>query len=487
MLKILFVVNKYVTCQGSQKFFPCFLENLASCLKEKNIELKYVFFGEDLENSFLTSDDFFYERSIATVDKGELKEEANRIEKAYGFTFKQAYYPEMLQASDFAIQKSLRAIHLPEDVISNLDHLIDRFNYVNNIILNENVDIVIVDQSTDAEIEFARAICLKNNKPFLRVWPDFLGKRSIHQELEFCRDKVVEAVYDPEFSCEKAEAFLDDYLDNLRSPYPPEVFYHEPTSFKARLKRNLNKKSLIDFILGRRLYRAAKKNVLKLFYYVERLRKDALNDDCDTSQDYLFWGFHLTTEATISLRGLPYLTQTSLIESISRVLPYGYFLYVREHPSWRNDFKFEHLKKLSELPNVKVISTGVPIHTILRSSKGIITYNATTGIEALMHGKPVLSFSPNIYYPLHPAADYCSDLYELGAKLVRLVNTKVERDDTIRYLQKMFQITNDVPMEAETFFSKQDATEKAEKLSRHLKLAVDMCLHQKDLSSDKEQ
>ena len=103
MIKILFVVNKYVTCQGGQKFYPFFLRHLASRLKEKNIELKYVFFGGNLENSFLTSDDFFYERSIASVDKVDLEKEANRIENAYGFTFKQAYYPEMLQASDFDI------------------------------------------------------------------------------------------------------------------------------------------------------------------------------------------------------------------------------------------------------------------------------------------------------------------------------------------------------------------------------------------------
>lgn len=487
MTKILFIVNKYVICQGSQKFYPCFLKHLASCLKEKNIELNYVFFGEDLENSFLTSDDFFYERSIASVDKADVEKEANRIENAYGFTFKQAYYPEMLQASQFSKQKDLRAIHLPEDVISDLDHLVDRFNYVQNIILNENIDIVITDQSTDAEIEFARAICFENEKPFLRIWPDFLGKRSIHQELEFCRDKVVEAVYDPGFSYKKAEAFLDDFLENERSPYPPSVFYNEHIPFQVRLKRYFNKQSLIDFLLFKKLYGVLRNIVLKLSYCVERFRKGTLIHDYDATQNYLFWGFHLATEATISLRGLPYLTQTSLIESISRVLPYGYFLYVREHPSWRDKNKFEHLKKLSELPNVRVISTDIPTHTVLRNSKGAITYNATTGIEALMHGKPVLSFSPNIYYPLHPAADYCSDLYELGAKLARLVNMNVERADTINYLQKMFQITNDVPMEAEAFFSKQDAVEKAEKLSRHLKVAFDMCLHNKDLNNDREQ
>ncbi len=137
MIKILFVVNKNVTCQRGQKFYPFFLRHLASCLKEKDIDLRYVFFGKDVENSFVKSDDFFYERSIASVDKADLEKEANHIENAYGFTFKQAYYPEMLQASQFSIQKDLRAIHLPEDVISDLDHLVDRFNYVQNIILNE--------------------------------------------------------------------------------------------------------------------------------------------------------------------------------------------------------------------------------------------------------------------------------------------------------------------------------------------------------------
>jgi len=474
MVKVLFIVNKYVIFRNSQKFYPIFLKHLSDSLKEKNVDLRYVFFREDIENFFAASDDYFYKSNIVSVNKEDVEKEANRIESAYDFTFKQAYYPEMLQASQFTKQKDLRAIHLPEDVISDLDHLVDRFNFIENIILNENIDIVISDQSTDAEIEFARAICLKNNKLFFRIWPDFLGKRSIHQELDFGKDKAVEAVYDPDFDYKKAEAFLDDYLDNERSPYPPAVFYHEPIPFQVRMKRYLNKESFNNFLFFKKLYGVFRNVVFKLFYCIERFRKDLLITDYDATQNYFFWGFHKTTEATIAMRGLPYLTQTSLIESISRVLPYGYCLYVREHPVWRDEFKFEHLKKLSELPNVRVISTEVPIHTILRNSKGVITFNATTGIEALMHGKPVLSFSPNLYYPLHPSADYCSDLYELGAKLAKLLTMNVEREDTINYLQKMFQVTNDVPLEAEAFLSRKDAIEKAKKLSRHLKAAFDM-------------
>jgi len=482
MLKVLFIPNKYVSGQRDQKYYPYFLKKIIDELGNYEIELKYVFFSELIRESIRTDNDYWYnEENINPNDAELLETEACRIEEKYEFTFKQAYYPEMLQASGYTYKKGLRNIHLPENIISNLTHLVPRFQYIEKLIIDENIDIVISDQSTDAEIEFARAICLKYNKIFLRIWPDFLGKRTIHRETKFCKDKIVEAVYDSNFSYEMAESYLDDYLKNNRIPYPPAEFYQELNTFQIRLKNILHNHSLLylPVLFFTKLFTMSKSILIKQYYLIEKFRKNLLNQKYEPKQNYIFWGFHLTTEATISLRGLPYLTQTSLIESISRVLPYNYYLYVREHPLWRSKFKIEHLKKLSKLPNVRVISTDISIHTILKNSKGVITYNATTGIEAIMHGKPVLSFSPNTYYPYHPAADYCSDLYELSEKIAKLVNTKVHRKDTIKYIHKMFRISNDVPMESETFFSKEDAQEKAKKLARHLKSAFDICLQKK--------
>jgi len=483
MLKVLFIPNKYVSGKGNQKYYPYFFKRLQDELGDNEIELKYVFFSKLVRESILTQNDYWYNEENFNPNHTVLLEtEANRIEQEYRFTFKQAFYPEMLQASDYILKNNLRAINLPEKVISNLNYLVPRFNYIEKLLIEENFDIIISDQSTDAEIEFARAICLKYNKIFLRIWPDFLGKRTIHQETKFCKDKIVEAVYDSNFSYEMAGNYLDDYLTNNRNPYPPANFYQEINSLKTRIKNILDNHSLLylPVLFLTKLFRILKSIFYKQYYFIERIRKNLLNQKYEPNQNYIFWGFHLTTEATISLRGLPYLTQTSLIESISRVLPYNYYLYVREHPSWRDKFRIEHLQKLSKLPNVRVISTDVSIHTILKNSKGIITYNATTGIEALMHGKPVLSFSPNTYYPYHPATDYCTDLYELSAKLTKLVNTKVHLKDTIKYLHKMFKVSNDIPMEAETFFSQEDAKIKAKKLTRHLKSAFDICLQNKE-------
>jgi hypothetical protein len=148
---------------------------------------------------------------------------------------------------------------------------------------------------------------------------------------------------------------------------------------------------------------------------------------------------------------------------------------VREHPHARKDFPASYLRKIKELPNVRLISPKVPITEVLLNTKGVITYNATTGIEALVYGKPVLSFAPNTYYPFHPAADFCSNLYELGPKLVRLVNRTVQKEDTYKYVQKLFQISNDVFMGSDTILSDEDAHTKAVKISRHLALVIDYC------------
>ena len=170
----------------------------------------------------------------------------------------------------------------------------------------------------------------------------------------------------------------------------------------------------------------------------------------------------------MALRSMPYVNQTALIEILSRVLPYGYTLYVREHPHWPKTYPYSYLKKCKAYPNVKLLSPNISIHDVLKGSSGVIVYNSNTGVEALMHGKPVLSFASNLYYKLHPAVIHCTNLYGLGKKLSQLINIRVDRDDTLRYLQKMQSVSTNVLMKSETFLSEDDAKEKANQYSQLL-------------------
>ena len=476
MKKVLFIVNKHVTGERSQKYYIYFLNYLIKYFSDYNLDLKILFFSDHFKKKITDSSDIlFYTNDEDSLNNAVIDyDRINKIEKEYNFTFMQAIYPEMLQSGPYTIKKDYRGIYIPEEETSDLRHLLPRFEYLEDLIMNQGIDIILSDQSTDAEIEFARAICYKYKKVFLRIWPDFLGKRTIHQEFKFGEETIVQAVNDPNFSYEMAKLYLEDYLKNKRLPYQHEQEFVEDISLKNRIKNKIYKESLIEVVFA--IFNKVKSKTIffikKIFYIYERIRKKRLYEKYDDKKNYLFWGFHLATEATIAKRGLPFMTQTSLIESISRVLPSNHLLYVREHPLWRDAFPYYMVKRLSKLPNVRLISTEISIHTILKNSKGVITYNATTGIEALMHGIPVLSFSPNVYYPLHPAASHCTNLYQLSSKLIKLINTKVDQNETIEYLKKMFQISNDIPMEAEKFFSVEDSKIKAKKLSYHLNEAI---------------
>jgi hypothetical protein len=209
--------------------------------------------------------------------------------------------------------------------------------------------------------------------------------------------------------------------------------------------------------------------------FEEKVLKALLRKKFDPDKPYFYFGFHLPTESTVSLRALPFMTQAALVESMSRVLPYGYNIYVREHPSWRTHFPYSRLKQLKRLPNVRLISTKIPISKILKNSLGLITYNATTGIEALMYGKPVLAFAANVYSGIHPAASFCTDLYEIGGRLARLPETLVDKEATYRYIYKMMRSSTEMTLEAGSFLSEEDSRLKASIFSKALVAAIKYC------------
>lgn len=480
-IKVLFITNKHVTGKEEQKFYPYFLKNIVDNCKSIDIDLKYVFFSDLFKDSVLTQNDYWYcDNNTNSISSREVDEEAHKIEKDYLFTFMNAYYSEALQASDYSRKNNHRNIHLPEKAFTNLNSLIDRFNYLKKIIMDENISVVISDQSTDAEIEFSRAICLKHQKIFFRLLGGFLERRLFDRYYQFGKEKIIEAVFDKDFSVDFAKKFISDYINNKKLPYPQPVLFTEKLNLWEKIYKKLTNKKYWQVPLEILKFLIKKLNNIffDLYINIEKIAKRLLEYNFNPNVSYIFWPLHLQTEAAMAVYGFPYINQMSLIESVSRVMPYGTYLYIREHPYHKDKFSYKLMHKLSKLPNVRIISANVSIHDILKNTIGIITYNATTGIEALMYGKPVLSFSPNVYYKHHPAVDYCSDPYELGTKLSKLINTKVKHEDTIKYIQKMFQISNDIPMEADSFLSIEDAKEKAEKFVDHVKAAIDICFEE---------
>lgn len=464
MSKILWIMNKYVTVERNHAYYPYFLKYLQEKLGQKELELHFVFFSDLMKNFILGKKNHFYDaRAYNSLNKDEIQIEARRIEQYYKFTLKQAWFPDILQT--FKHQNG-RKIIVPKNELNDLEPLVKKFLYLEELVKSEQIDVIFSDVSPEVEMEFGRAIGLKYGIPVLKSYEgSFLGRTVLMKHKNFGKDQLIETEINQDCSIDEAEKFLDDYIKNESQPSyvgvkKLMVKKSIAETAKAKLKNEQFRIILYPFKFVYRL-------IFNLWLWFESsVLKQTLYDRFELDKPYLFFGFHLNQESTMGLRSLPYVNQISLIEILSRVLPFGYTLYVREHPHWPKMFPYSYLKKCKIFPNVKLLSPRISIHDILKYSKGILVYNANTGIEALMHGKPVLSFASNIYYQHHPAVLYCTDLYELGEKLSQLINTKVNRKNTIDYLQKMHRLSIDFSLGSNYFLSEEDAKEKAIQFSR---------------------
>ena len=465
MKKILWVMNKYVSGGVGQDYYPYFLKYTQDDFKKYGLELHFVYFSSLFKKNAITTNNHFYNpaKSNVTAD-AELESQAARIERDYNFTFKQAWFPDLIQVSK---EQNSRKISVPEYEFNDLDHLVKKFLYLEQLINDESIDVLFSDVSPEVEMEFARAIGLKLNIPVLKAYEGaFLGRSVILQSKQFGKYCFIETEVSRDITKKDAENFISDYVTK------------EGVPLYLNWKKNNNRRSIYERTSSR-LKRGFKEiltypwsRLLNTFYslylwFESAVMKKFLYADFDPDQKFLFFGFHLNQESTMGLRSLPYVNQTALIEMLSRVLPYGYTLYVREHPHWPKTFPYNYLKTMKKLPNVRILSPRISIHKILRNASGVLVYNSNTGHEALMYGKPVLSFASNLYYERHPAVLYCDNLYLLGEKLVELINTKVNPLDTENYIYDLFINSIDFGLGSNLFTSKEDALARANDFSHY--------------------
>lgn len=114
-------------------------------------------------------------------------------------------------------------------------------------------------------------------------------------------------------------------------------------------------------------------------------------------KQFFFLPLHYEDDAQITFRE-PFTNQFDLVASISRCLPQGVKLYVKPHPEYvGTDIRFRDLLRISKLSNVRILHPRIPAISLIKDSIGVITLNSTTGLEAMIFDKPVISLGHDFY------------------------------------------------------------------------------------------
>ncbi|MCR5773742.1 MAG: hypothetical protein K6G42_01530 [Lachnospiraceae bacterium] len=138
---------------------------------------------------------------------------------------------------------------------------------------------------------------------------------------------------------------------------------------------------------------------LKYYLDVERIKRRLLVpnkyfEDPVEGEDYVYMPLHLIPESSVFVKASFYVDELNLMEQVSKSLPVGWKLYVKEHQAMLGERDVSFYKKAAELANVRVVQLNYykdPKPWITKS-RGVVTITGTAAYEAALMGKKSIVF-----------------------------------------------------------------------------------------------
>lgn len=115
----------------------------------------------------------------------------------------------------------------------------------------------------------------------------------------------------------------------------------------------------------------------------------------EKDETYVYMPLHLIPESTTFVKAPFYINELHIIEQISKSLPLGWKLYVKEHQAMLGERDFSFYWKVKKIPNVKLVQFNYynDPKPWIQNAKGVITISGTSAYEAAMLGKKAIVFS----------------------------------------------------------------------------------------------
>jgi hypothetical protein len=138
-----------------------------------------------------------------------------------------------------------------------------------------------------------------------------------------------------------------------------------------------------------------------LYYRNLRLRFENYFSAPRENDKFVFFPFHVEPELSLLLYAPYHTHQTSTAQNVAQSLPWDTVLYAKEHPLAVGTKPLGFYKRMKTMVNVRLIYPHVSSRSLIAASKGVVTITGTTGIEAMLLGKPVVTLG-DVFYNFVP-------------------------------------------------------------------------------------
>lgn len=137
---------------------------------------------------------------------------------------------------------------------------------------------------------------------------------------------------------------------------------------------------------------------------------------------YVLFPLHFQPEASTLILAPYYLNQIALLQDISKSLPVGIRLYVKEHVSSQGRRPLSYYQEIKQIFGVRLISPAVDTWSLVTHASAIAVITGTMGWEGVLFRKPVVTFG-NVFYNalsfVHRASEVPKDRwYELFRRAI---------------------------------------------------------------------
>jgi len=160
----------------------------------------------------------------------------------------------------------------------------------------------------------------------------------------------------------------------------------------------------------------------------------------DPDRPFVYFPLHVTDDFKIK-KVIPHcVDQGYLIEQVADSLPAGYDLVLKEHPVSIGRNPLTWLRRVLRRPNIKLVDPYTSSHDLMAESTAVAVIGSTVGLEALLHGKPVLTLGEPYYAGYGVTVDVDS-FREIREAVPRVLHTPPDREATLRFLAAAMRST----------------------------------------------
>ena len=138
---------------------------------------------------------------------------------------------------------------------------------------------------------------------------------------------------------------------------------------------------------------------------------------------------HVQPELSIDVFGCLHSDQAHLTQRIARLLPSTHELWVKQHVDALGNWPLGWLRKLAELPNVRLVDPRLSTFDLIRRADLVISVAGTVSYEAALLGITAVTVAPTFFSPLM-AVDPAKEPDPIGWRWPQLLRQRIGQDSS---------------------------------------------------------